>query len=80
MEATRNQPNHKPVHHHSGIAGWYTYRGITMKRNDSERGYWGHWYADIVNVSDGDQCITNVKAETRARLMAKIDELLDGSR
>lgn len=49
--------------------GWYKYRNITIKRDDSNKGYHGHWYAKINKIS--------FTTDKRATLLKMIDEYLD---
>lgn len=53
----------------SGIEGEYVYRGITICRDDSRKGYTGHWSAglDIKN---------KVSTDTRTKLLSAIDSYI----
>lgn len=57
------------------IDGWYEYRGVTIKRDDSNKGYWGHWRASVGSIMQRTH--QNLTTQTRARLLEQIDEFLD---
>lgn len=66
---------HSVQRHPADIDGWYLYRGVTIKRNDRERGYWGHWTASMGSIMGGTQ--KKFSTDTRAKILAAIDAALD---
>jgi hypothetical protein len=57
------------------VEGWYKYRGITIKRDDSAKGYWGHWGATVGSITA--RTYRKYSTQTRGELLALIDQLLD---
>lgn len=55
----------------TGVDGWYDYRGIRIVRNDQERGYSGHWTANVRD--DLKQVAMFFRCETRGQLLSSID-------
>ena len=55
--------------HATGIEGWYTYRGISFVRDDSNKGYWGHYTASVAGKK--------LATATRKLLLQQIDQYLD---
>lgn len=60
--------------HPSGIDGWYVYRGVKIERDDSNRGYWGHWRASVGSIVGGTH--KKFTTQTQTQLLAQIDEYL----
>lgn len=52
------------------IDNMFSYRGVLFERDDSNKGYWGHYKTF---------CFGKIKviASTRARLLYEIDQILD---
>lgn len=71
MAATK----HPVTRHPMGIHGCYKYRGVTIERDDSNRGYWGHWTARVGSIMAGTH--QKLTTQTRANLLKQIDEHLD---
>jgi hypothetical protein len=65
----------KVTKHPSGLDGHYLYRGVVIRRNDRERGYWGHWQADVGLIVHGPCSFKKISTQTRAQLLAEIDQL-----
>lgn len=61
----------------TGIAGWYMYRGVRIERDDRERGYWGHWRAAVGSTMQGTRA--KLSTDTRAKLLAQIDEWMESN-
>jgi len=62
-------PGHRVEPAPSGREDEYLYRGIVIRRDDSRRGYWGHWRTVRARF--------DARAKTRKELMARIDALLE---
>lgn len=60
--------------HEAGIDGWYVYRGVRIVRDDSNRGYWGHWSATVGSVMQGTR--QRLTTQTQATLLQQIDDFL----
>jgi hypothetical protein len=60
---------HRVSKHPLGMEHWYVYRGVTIKRDDRVRGYWGHWRTDSARVG-------MITTATRALLLQQIDAAL----
>jgi len=60
--------------HPTGIKNWYLYRGVTIKRDDRNRGCWGHWYATIGSIMAGTS--QKLVTQTQGHLLAQIDKHL----
>lgn len=68
-----------PVQRHpANITGWYLYRGVILKRDDSHRGFWGHWQATVGSISDGTR--KRLSSAVRAELIRMVDDHLDGKK
>lgn len=52
----------------NGRSDEFLYRGITIRRDDTKRGYWGHWRTQAAAFE--------AKAKTRNELLDRIDALL----
>lgn len=59
----------------SKAEGEYLYRGIRIERDDSVRGYSGHWRAKVGSISAGTR--NTFTGMTRAVVLAQIDSHLD---
>lgn len=64
--------------------GWYEYRGVRFYRDDSQKGYWGHYtgyipptIADNENLSDEYYKSKKIIVSTRALLLSKINEIFE---
>lgn len=60
--------------HLSGIDGWYTYRGVTIKRND-RHGAWWKYVATCGSICTETR--VEVKTETLKQMLVQIDRFLD---
>lgn len=59
----------------SGIDGYYIYRGVTIKRHDRNRGYWGYWTACVGSIMK--DTYKKISTSKRADLLKLIDEYLN---
>ena len=56
------------------IENEYVYRGVEFEKNDSRRGYWGH-YKTSWNVGG-----TRIRTQTRRDLLSSIDRYFDNKK
>lgn len=60
------------------VEGRYRYRGAKICRNDREKGYSGHWTAEVGTVIQGTR--RRFVSHARGHLLAQIDAHFDGVR